>query len=80
MSNVKCQMSNVDCQMSYVKYHVISMSNVKCQMSCNVMARQMSNAYMIFVIFAPQTRFLGSFLLHTKVGKMQQNGCRVKIA
>ena len=30
-------------------------------------------AYMIFVIFAPQTRFLGLFLLHTKVRKMRQN-------
>ena len=31
-------------------------------------------AYIIFVIFAPRTRFLGSFLLHTKVRKSLQNG------
>ena len=30
-------------------------------------------AYKIFVIFAPQTRFLGKFLLHTKVSILRQN-------
>ena len=33
---------------------------------------------MIFVIFAPQTRFLRKFLLHTKVRKSRQNGYSVK--
>ena len=37
-----------------------------------------TNPYMIFVLFSPHTHFFGSFFLHTKVRKSQQNGFRDK--
>ena len=37
-------------------------------------------AYIIFVICAPRTRFVGYFLPHTKMRKSRQNGLCVKTA